>query len=148
MAAEKYIICKKAEIHNRKRHTRTVSSIIFAIMVVLLHFFARTEVKSLAVFMNIYCRLFYGAVIQPKTTIHRRHENTQYFRQTLSVLGNLYSVKVRKVYLKFHEYIFTVLVVRADIDFITLKKVEMTSHKSVVTLIQIMKGYPLEGSFL
>lgn len=61
--------------------------------------------------------------------------------QPIQFWGNIDTVKGRKPYPKIREYIFTALVAKSDIDFISLDKGEITERKAVDILIQTMEEY-------
>ncbi|MBQ0129859.1 MAG: glycoside hydrolase family 15 [bacterium] len=63
------------------------------------------------------------------------------FGHPIQFWGNIDPVKGRKQYPKLREYIFTALVAKTDMDFISLDKGEITARKAVDMLIQTMEEY-------
>ena len=91
------------------------------------------EIFIVAFFIGLYCN--------QKRPLIEDTQKRKTFGQPIQYCGNLDSVKGRKAYPKFREFILTALIARTDVDFIALEKGEMTSRKAVDMLIRTMEEY-------
>jgi hypothetical protein len=69
------------------------------------------------------------------------------FGHPIQYWGNLESRKGRKSYSKIREYMFVALVIKSNIDFISLDKGKITTKKATDILIETMEEYANYGFF-